>query len=181
MSDYRKTLNLPTTPFPMKANLSEREPLWVKEWEKENLYARLRELNKNKPKFILHDGPPYANGKIHTGHAVNKVLKDIINRSKNWAGFDAAYVPGWDCHGLPIELMVEKLGGKEVKDKKFRQLCRSYALEQVAEQKKSFKRMGIIADWEHPYLTLDPKVEANIVRYFGEILRAGYILSLIHI
>ena len=175
MSDYRKTLNLPTTPFPMKANLSEREPLWVKEWEKENLYARLRELNKNKPKFILHDGPPYANGKIHTGHAVNKVLKDIINRSKNWAGFDAAYVPGWDCHGLPIELMVEKLGGKEVKDKKFRQLCRSYALEQVAEQKKSFKRMGIIADWEHPYLTLDPKVEANIVRYFGEILRAGYI------
>ncbi|MBP5790525.1 MAG: class I tRNA ligase family protein, partial [Neisseriaceae bacterium] len=150
MTDYSKSLNLPDTEFPMRGNLAKREPLWVELWQKQKRYQKLRKLarEQNRPQFILHDGPPYANGDIHAGHAVNKVLKDIIVRSKSWAGFDAPYVPGWDCHGLPIELMVEKLHGKNIPPAKFRVLCREYAAEQVARQKKDFVRLGVVGDWD---------------------------------
>ncbi|MBQ9184084.1 MAG: class I tRNA ligase family protein, partial [Neisseriaceae bacterium] len=177
MTDYSKSLNLPDTEFPMRGNLSKREPQWVELWHKQKRYQKLRQLAKEekRPQFILHDGPPYANGDIHAGHAVNKVLKDIIIRSKSWAGFDAPYVPGWDCHGLPIELMVEKLYGKNIESAKFRQLCREYAAEQVARQKKDFMRLGVIGDWDNPYLTMNFKTEANIVRNLGKIYEAGFL------
>ena len=130
---------------------------------------------KGRPKFILHDGPPYANGDIHIGHAVNKILKDIIIRSKTQAGFDAPYVPGWDCHGLPIEVMVEKLHGKDMPKARFRELCREYAAEQIARQKKDFIRLGVLGDWDNPYLTMDFKTEADTVRMLGEIYKSGYL------
>ena len=177
MTDYSKTLNLPDTEFPMRGNLSKREPKWVELWQKQKRYQKLRQLAKeqNRPKFVLHDGPPYANGDIHAGHAVNKVLKDIIVRSRSWLGFDAPYVPGWDCHGLPIELMVEKLHGKNIEPAKFRVLCREYAAEQVARQKKDFMRLGVIGDWDNPYLTMNYKTEANIARNLGKIYEAGFL------
>ncbi|MFH4354143.1 MAG: isoleucine--tRNA ligase [Neisseriaceae bacterium] len=177
MINYRTTLNLLDTPFPMRANLAQREPQWIKEWQQNQLYSKLRTFCKGRPKFILHDGPPYANGEIHAGHAVNKILKDMIIRSKTWAGYDAPYVPGWDCHGLPIELMVERQHGKDITTPQFRQLCRQYATKQVARQSESFQRMGVIADWENPYLTMDFATEANIVRYLGLILKAGYLVQ----
>lgn len=136
MTDYSKTVNLLDTPFPMRGNLAKREGGWLKSWYEQKRYQKLRKLAAGRPKFILHDGPPYANGDIHIGHAVNKVLKDIIIRSKTLAGFDAPYVPGWDCHGLPIELMVEKKHGKNIPAAKFRELCREYAREQIERQKK---------------------------------------------
>lgn len=173
--DYRKTLNLLDTEFPMRGNLAKREPAWLEKWHAQKRYQKLREIAKGRPKFVLHDGPPYANGDLHIGHAVNKVLKDMIVRSKTWAGFDAPYVPGWDCHGLPIELMVEKLHGKHIDPAKFRQLCRDYAKEQVARQKKDFIRLGVIGDWEHPYLTMNYVTEANIVRQLGKIHEAGFL------
>ncbi len=142
MTDYRTTVNLLDTPFPMRGNLAKREGAWVDQWRQQKRYEKLRQITAGRPKFVLHDGPPYANGDIHIGHAVNKVLKDMIVRSKTWAGFDAPYVPGWDCHGLPIELMVEKLYGKEIPAAKFRQLCREYAEEQIARQKKDFIRLA---------------------------------------
>ncbi|MCV2509163.1 MAG: class I tRNA ligase family protein, partial [Neisseriaceae bacterium] len=175
MTDYRTTVNLLDTPFPMRGNLSKREPIWVEEWKKTNLYQRVREICQGRPKFILHDGPPYANGELHAGHAVNKVLKDMIVRSKTWAGFDSPYVPGWDCHGLPIELMVERTHGKNIPAPKFRALCREYAAEQVEIQKQGFQRMGVIGNWDNPYLTMNFDTEANIVRYLGLILEAGYL------
>lgn len=175
--DYRNTLNLLNTSFPMRANLSKREPQWVKQWQKHNLYARLRAICKGRPLFILHDGPPYANGELHAGHAVNKVLKDLVIRSKTWMGFDAPYVPGWDCHGLPIEIMVEKQNGKHLPAKEFRQLCRQYAKTQVDRQSEGFKRMGVIGDWQHPYLTMDYMIEANIVRYLALLVKAGLIIK----
>lgn len=175
MTDYRKTVNLLDTPFPMRGDLAKREPQWLKSWYEQKRYQKLRQISKGRPKFILHDGPPYANGDIHIGHAVNKILKDIILRSKTLAGFDAPYVPGWDCHGLPIEVMVEKLHGRDMPKAKFRELCRSYAAEQIARQKKDFIRLGVLGDWEHPYLTMDYKTEADTVRTLGEIYKAGYL------
>ncbi|MDO4640729.1 MAG: isoleucine--tRNA ligase [Neisseria sp.] len=175
MTDYSKTVNLLESPFPMRGNLAKREPAWLKSWYEQKRYQKLREKVKGRPKFILHDGPPYANGDIHIGHAVNKILKDIIIRSKTLAGFDAPYVPGWDCHGLPIEVMVEKLHGKNMPDAKFRELCREYAAEQIARQKKDFIRLGVLGDWDNPYLTMDYQTEADTVRTLGEIYKAGYL------
>ncbi|MCS5586845.1 MAG: isoleucine--tRNA ligase [Gammaproteobacteria bacterium] len=178
MSDYKSTLNLPATKFAMKANLANREGGFLQKWQDDNLYARIRENNQGKPQFILHDGPPYANGDIHIGHAVNKVLKDIIIKSKSLSGFDAPYVPGWDCHGLPIELNVEKKKGKvgqKINANDFRSECRKYADTQVAKQKQDFQRLGILGDWDNPYLTKDFKYEADIVRALGEIVENGHV------
>ena len=175
MTDYRKTVNLLDTPFPMRGDLAKRELAWLKSWYEQKRYQKLRQISAGRPKFILHDGPPYANGDIHIGHAVNKILKDIILRSKTLAGFDAPYVPGWDCHGLPIEVMVEKLHGRDMPKAKFRELCRSYAAEQIARQKKDFIRLGVLGDWDNPYLTMDYQTEADTVRTLGEIYKAGYL------
>jgi isoleucyl-tRNA synthetase len=174
--DYKNTLNLPHTDFPMKANLAEREPQILRQWQ--DLYATVRQACQGRPKFILHDGPPYANGDIHIGHAVNKILKDFIVKAKTLAGFDAPYVPGWDCHGLPIEHQVEKKVGKvgeKLSAAEFRLRCREYAAKQVAGQKQDFIRLGIIGDWQHPYLTMQPENEAQIVRALGRILKNGHI------
>nr|WP_253341010.1 isoleucine--tRNA ligase [Neisseria sp. HSC-16F19] len=173
--DYRKTVNLLDSPFPMRGDLAKREPKWLAQWQAQQRYQKLRQLAAGRPKFVLHDGPPYANGDIHIGHAVNKILKDIIVRSKTLAGFDAPYVPGWDCHGLPIELMVEKLYGKDIPAAKFRELCREYATEQIAKQKRDFIRLGVIGDWDNPYLTMNYQTEADIVRTLGKIQQAGYL------
>ncbi len=178
MSDYKSTLNLPATQFAMKANLSNREGGFLKKWQDDDLYAQIRAHHQGKPKFILHDGPPYANGDIHIGHAVNKVLKDMIVKSKSLSGFDAPYVPGWDCHGLPIELNVEKKKGKvgvKIDANAFRAECRQYADTQVAKQKADFQRLGILADWHNPYLTKDFQYEADIVRALGKIVDNGHI------
>ena len=150
MGDFSKTLNLLKTNFPMKGNLGQREIEWLKQFNKINIYNKIRKNKKGKKKFILHDGPPYANGKIHIGHAVNKVLKDIIVKSKNLEGFDAPYVPGWDCHGLPIEHQVEKKYGKKLTDKDFRQKCRDFADKQIELQRDDFIRLGVFGDWENP-------------------------------
>jgi isoleucyl-tRNA synthetase len=168
-------LNLPETTFPMRGDLAKREPAWLKTWQDKQLYQRIRDARKGAKKFILHDGPPYANGDIHIGHAVNKILKDIIVKSKTMSGFDAPYVPGWDCHGLPIELVVEKNHGKDIAPAKFRELCREYAAEQVARQKKDFIRLGVQGDWDNPYLTMDFKTEADIMRALGDIYKNGYL------
>ncbi|PPD56512.1 MAG: isoleucine--tRNA ligase [Methylotenera sp.] len=168
-------INQPETPFPMRGDLAKREPAWLKQWTDKKLYERIRASRKGAKKFILHDGPPYANGDIHIGHAVNKILKDIIIKSKTLSGFDAPYVPGWDCHGLPIELVVEKNHGKNIDPAKFRELCRAYAAEQVEKQKKDFIRLGVLGDWDNPYLTMDFKTEADIMRALGEIYRNGYL------
>ena len=178
MTIYKDTLNLPKTDFPMKANLAQREPEMLKSWYENDLYGQLREKRKGAKTFILHDGPPYANGDIHIGHAVNKILKDIIVKSQSLNGFDAPYVPGWDCHGLPIELQVEKKIGKagvKVDADKFRSACREYALKQVDNQRADFKRLGVLGDWDKPYLTMDFKTEANIVRSLGKIISAGHL------
>ncbi len=168
-------LNLPETTFPMRGDLAKREPAWLKQWTDKKLYERIRASRKGKTKFILHDGPPYANGDIHIGHAVNKILKDIIIKSKTLSGFDAPYVPGWDCHGLPIELVVEKNHGKNIDPAWFRELCRAYAAEQVERQKKDFIRLGVLGDWDNPYLTMDFKTEADIMRALGKIYENGYL------
>lgn len=180
MADYKSTLNLPQTDFPMRGNLANREPEFLKHWSDMDLYAKLREISEQqgRPKFYLHDGPPYANGDIHIGHAVNKVLKDIIIKSKTLSGFDAPYTPGWDCHGLPIELMVEKKKGKagvKISPSEFRKACREYAQKQVDGQREDFKRLGVFADWDNPYLTMNFKTEANIVRSLGKIIDAGHL------
>jgi len=176
--DYKNTLNLPATDFPMRGNLANREPEMLKQWQESNLYQKIRSASKGRPKFILHDGPPYANGNIHIGHAVNKVLKDIIIKSRTLDGFDAPYIPGWDCHGLPIELNVEKKVGKpgqKVDAKTFRDKCRAYAQTQVNAQRDGFIRLGVLGDWENPYLTMDFKFEANIVRTLGKIIDKGHL------
>ena len=178
MTDYKSTLNLPKTAFPMKGNLAQREPQRLKRWEEMDLYAKQREVAKGRPKFILHDGPPYANGEIHIGHAVNKVLKDIIVKSRGLDGFDAPYVPGWDCHGLPIELQVEKKAGKpghKLTAAEFRKACRIYAGKQVDKQRTDFKRLGVTGDWDNPYLTMDYHFEADIIRTLGRIVENGHV------
>ncbi len=175
MPDYKNTLNLPDTPFPMRGDLAKREPGWVKSWQEKKRYEAIRKATTGRPKFILHDGPPYANGDIHIGHAVNKILKDIIVKAKTLSGFDAPYVPGWDCHGLPIELQVEKTHGKNIPPSKFRELCRAYAAEQIERQKADFIRLGVLGDWDHPYRTMDFQFEAEQLRVLGQIQQAGYL------
>jgi isoleucyl-tRNA synthetase len=175
MADYKKTLNLTDTPFPMRGDLARREPQWVAAWQQGRLYERIREASRGRPRFVLHDGPPYANGDIHIGHAVNKILKDIIVRARTLAGFDAPYVPGWDCHGLPIEHQIEKLHGKHVAADRVRELCRAFAGEQIERQKKDFIRLGILGAWDQPYLTMDFKTEADEIRTLGTILEKGYL------
>ncbi len=178
MTDYKATLNLPNTDFAMKANLAQREPEMLKQWQANNLYQKIRAARAGREQFILHDGPPYANGDIHIGHAVNKILKDIIVKSKTLSGFDAPYVPGWDCHGLPIEHNVEKKLGKagdKVDVKTFRQKCREYAAKQVDGQKADFVRLGVLGDWDKPYLTMDFKFEADIIRSLGKIVDNGHL------
>ncbi|ARU95189.1 isoleucine--tRNA ligase [Tatumella citrea] len=180
MSDYKSTLNLPETGFPMRGDLAKREPAMLQRWTDDQLYQTIRAAKKGKKTFILHDGPPYANGSIHIGHSVNKILKDIIVKSKGLSGFDAPYVPGWDCHGLPIEHKVEQMIGKpgeKVTAAEFRAACREYAAEQIEGQKKDFIRLGVLGDWNHPYLTMDFKTEANIIRALGRIIGNGHLLK----
>ncbi|WP_374492794.1 isoleucine--tRNA ligase [Zoogloea sp.] len=177
MSDTSKTLNLPDTPFPMRGDLAKREPKWVAEWQQRKLYQKIRKAAAGRPKFILHDGPPYANGNLHLGHALNKILKDIIVRSKTLAGFDAPYVPGWDCHGLPIEHKIEVTHGKGLPADKVRELCRAYATEQVAVQKKEFIRLGVLGDWDNPYLTMNFANEAGEVRALAEMVKRGWVFK----
>jgi isoleucyl-tRNA synthetase len=178
MSDYKNTLNLPATDFPMKANLANREGSFLKDWQDKDINQQIRQKFKGKPLFVLHDGPPYANGDIHIGHAVNKILKDVIVKSKTLSGYDAPYVPGWDCHGLPIEHMVEKKKGKvghKISADEFRAACREYADKQIEKQKVDFKRLGIFGDWDNPYLTKNFKYEADIVRSLGKIVKNGHL------
>jgi len=177
MTDYKHTLNLPETDFPMRGNLAKREPETLAKWEKMDIYKAIREARAGCEKYILHDGPPYANGDIHIGHSVNKILKDIIIKSRTLSGMDAPYVPGWDCHGLPIELNVEKQVGKagdKVTPKEFRQKCREYAQTQVDGQREDFKRLMVLGDWDKPYLTMNFKFEANIIRTLGRIAGNGH-------
>ncbi len=178
VTDYRKTVNLPVTAFPMKASLAQREPGMLADWERADLYGQIRRHAAGRPKFVLMDGPPYANGDIHIGHAVNKILKDIVVKSKTLGGFDAPYVPGWDCHGLPIEHQVEKKIGKigeKLSAADFRRACRDYALGQVERQRADFQRLGVLGDWGRPYLTLDARFEAEQLRGFARIVRNGHL------
>ncbi|WP_166743378.1 isoleucine--tRNA ligase [Xanthomonas cannabis] len=176
--DYKATLHLPATDFPMRGDLPKREPAMLDRWEREGLYAQLRANAAGRPLFVLHDGPPYANGQIHLGHAVNKILKDIIVKSKYLAGFDAPYIPGWDCHGLPIEIAIEKKYGKvgvKLDAAEFRQKCREYASEQIDLQRRDFKRLGVVGDWDNPYKTLDFRFEANELRALAKIVDNGHL------
>jgi isoleucyl-tRNA synthetase len=178
VADYKQTINLPQTGFPMKADLAKREPAMLEAWERADLYGRIRSVSKGRPGYVLTDGPPYANGAIHLGHAVNKILKDIIVKSRTLDGYDAPYVPGWDCHGLPIEMQVEKTHGRvgqKIDAKAFRAACRDYAYKQVDAQRKDFKRLGVLGDWEHPYLTMDPRFEAEQLRAFAMIIKNGHV------
>ena len=173
--DYKKTLNLPDTPFPMRGDLAKREPAWVQQWEEKRIYQEIRAASQGRPRFILHDGPPYANGDIHIGHAVNKILKDIIVKSRNMAGFDAPYVPGWDCHGMPIEIQIEKKFGKNLPVTEVQSKARAYALEQIDRQRSDFKRLGVLGDWDRPYLTMNFSNEADEIRVLARILEKGYV------
>ena len=174
-TDYKTTLNLPDTPFPMRGDLARREPGWVKEWQERNVYAAVRAASRGRPRFVLHDGPPYANAAIHIGTAVNKILKDIVVKSKQFAGFDAPYVPGWDCHGMPIEVQIEKTYGKNLSTPETQRLCRAYATEQIALQKADFQRLGVLGDWDHHYATMGYRNEADEIRILGRLLEKGYL------
>ncbi len=176
--DYKSTLHLPATDFPMRGDLPKREPGMLEQWYAQDLYGQLRKHAAGRPRFVLHDGPPYANGAMHLGHAVNKVLKDIIVKSRHMAGFDAPYIPGWDCHGLPIEIAIEKKWGKvgvKLDAAEFRQKCREYASEQIDLQRTGFKRLGVIGDWDNPYKTLDFRFEANEIRALAKIIANGHL------
>jgi isoleucyl-tRNA synthetase len=178
MTDYKDTLNLPKTNFPMRANLAQREPEMLRRWEERNVYGQIRTVAAGRPRFVLHDGPPYANGDIHLGHAVNKVIKDIIVKSRTLSGFDAPYVPGWDCHGLPIEHQVELKQGKvgqRLDAREFRHACREFARSQVERQRQDFKRLGVLGDWENPYLTMDPRYEGEQLRGFAALVERGLV------
>ncbi|WP_370239221.1 class I tRNA ligase family protein, partial [Neptunomonas phycophila] len=177
MTDYKATLNLPDTAFPMRGNLAKREPDMLKAWQDKGLYQKIREISAGRPVFILHDGPPYANGNIHLGHAVNKVLKDIIVKAKTLDGYDAPYVPGWDCHGLPIEHKVEVTYGKNMGADKTRELCREYAQTQIEGQKEDFIRLGVFADWDNPYKTMDFANEAGEIRALAKMVEGGYVFK----
>jgi isoleucyl-tRNA synthetase len=173
--DYRKTLNLPDTPFPMRGDLPKREPGWVKAWSDEGVYQRLREARHGKPRFVLHDGPPYANGTLHVGHAANKILKDMIVKARQLAGFDSRYTPGWDCHGLPIENQIEKTFGRGLARADVQAKSRAYASEQIVQQMADFKRVGVLGDWEHPYRTMDFGNEAGEIRALKRIVERGFV------
>ena len=173
--DYRATLNLPDTPFPMRGDLPKREPGWVQQWDDDGVYKQLREARCGAPKFILHDGPPYANGQIHMGHAVNKVLKDMVVKARQLAGFDAQYVPGWDCHGLPIENAIEKKFGRKLSRDEMQAKSRAFATEQIAQQRTDFKRLGILGDWDRPYRTMDFANEAGEIRAFKRVIERGFV------
>ncbi|MBE8168612.1 MAG: isoleucine--tRNA ligase, partial [Shewanella sp.] len=178
MSDYKSTLNLPETEFPMRGNLANREPEMLKRWKEDDLYQAIRDSRTGRTPFILHDGPPYANGNIHIGHSVNKIIKDIIIKSKTMSGFDAPYIPGWDCHGLPIELKVEQKVGKpghKISAADFREECRKYAAKQVDGQRDDFIRLGVFGDWQNPYLTMDFSTEANIIRSLSKVIENGHL------
>ena len=176
--DYKATISLPETGFAMRGDLPKREPLMLAHWQQMDLYAAVRANNAGKPAFILHDGPPYANGNIHIGHAVNKVLKDVVVKSKLMDGYDAPYVPGWDCHGLPIELAVEKKHGKvgvKLDASEFRAQCRSYAAEQIEGQSRDFQRLGVLGEWKNPYRTMDFSFEAAMLRSLAKIIERGHL------
>src|SRR5271155_3686329 len=178
VADYKQTINLPQTGFPMKADLAKREPATLEAWERADLYGKIRGVTKGRPGYVLTDGPPYANGAIHLGHAVNKILKDIIVKSRTLDGYDAPYVPGWDCHGLPIEMQVEKTHGRvgqKIDAKAFRAACRDYAHKQIDAQRADFKRLGVLGDWDHPYMTMDPRFEAEQLRAFAVIIKNGHV------
>src|SRR5690349_1625442 len=177
MADYKDTLNLPDTPFPMRGDLARREPAWVQQWQEKGTYRRLRQVAKGRPTFVLHDGPPYANGDIHLGTAVNKILKDMVVKSRSLAGFDARYVPGWDCHGMPIEVQIEKQHGKNLPAAETQRLCRAFATEQIARQKEDFKRLGVLGEWGNPYLTMAFGNEADEIRVLGKLLEKGYVFK----
>ena len=172
---YRATLNMPDTAFPMRGDLPKREPGWVADWNSGGLYKRLRDARQGAPLFVLHDGPPYANGKLHIGHALNKVLKDMIVKSRQLAGFDAQYIPGWDCHGLPIENAIEKLHGRNLSRDDMQAKSRAYATEQINQQREDFKRLGVLGDWERPYRTMDPANEAGQIRAFKRVIERGFV------
>lgn len=174
-TDYRSTLNLPDTPFPMRGDLPKREPGWVQEWEDKGIYKKLRDVRAGKPRFVLHDGPPYANGQIHMGHAVNKILKDMIVKARQLKGMDAVYVPGWDCHGLPIENQIEKTFGRNLSRDEVQAKSRAYATEQIALQKEDFKRLGVLGEWDNPYLTMNPDNEADEIRALKRIMERGFV------
>ena len=173
--DHRATLNLPDTSFPMRGDLARREPGWVAQWQEKGVYQRIRAASAGRPLFILHDGPPYANGDIHIGHAVNKILKDVIVKCRNMAGFDARYVPGWDCHGMPIEIQIEKRHGKSLPAHEVQARSRAYATEQIARQRTDFMRLGVLGDWDDPYTTMAPRNEADELRALGKIMAAGFV------
>jgi len=175
MADYKDTLNLPDTPFPMRGDLARREPQRVAAWQDRGVYQRLRQIANGRPRFVLHDGPPYANGDIHIGTAVNKILKDMVVKAKTLAGFDAPYVPGWDCHGMPIEVQIEKKHGKNLPVEETLRLCRAFAAEQIERQKKDFRRLGVLGEWDNPYTTMAPKNEADEIRTLGKLLAKGYV------
>ncbi|HET7360180.1 MAG TPA: class I tRNA ligase family protein, partial [Rhodanobacteraceae bacterium] len=178
-TDYKHTINLPQTDFPMRGDLPRREPDWLAQWEKVGRYAQIQARTADRERmFVLHDGPPYANGVIHIGHAVNKILKDLVVKSRLLAGYRSPYVPGWDCHGLPIEIAVEKKFGKagdKLDAAAFRQKCREYALAQIDLQRADFKRLGVLGDWEHPYRTLDFKYEADMLRALAKVYANGHV------
>ncbi len=177
-TNYKDTLNLPKTNLPMRANLAGREPAILERWDKEDLYGQIRSVAAGRPKFVLHDGPPYANGDIHLGHALNHVLKDMIVKSRCLAGYDAAFVPGWDCHGLPIEHQVERKQGKvgeKLDARAFRKACREYATTQISRQRIDLKRLGVLGDWDAPYLTMDPRYEAEQLRAFAKLVERGLV------
>ena len=178
MPDYKPTINLPQTPFSMKADLAQREPKMLHDWQTQDLYGRIRAASKGRPQFVLHDGPPYANGAMHLGHALNHILKDMVVKSRQLDGFDAPYVPGWDCHGLPIEQQVEKKHGRpgqKLDANAFRAACRAYAAQQVELQRTDLKRLGVLGDWERPYLTMAPAYEATQIRVLGRIIERGHV------
>ncbi len=173
--DYKTTLNLPDTRFPMRGDLAKREPAWVREWQQKKIYEAVRAASAGRPRFVLHDGPPYANNDIHIGHAVNKILKDVVVKSKSLAGFDAPYVPGWDCHGMPIEVQIEKAHGKHIPVEETQRFARAYANEQIVRQMADFRRLGVLGDWDHPYTTMAYKSEADEIRTLGKLLEKGFI------
>ncbi len=174
-TDYKTTLNLPDTRFPMRGDLAKREPLWIKEWQQHKVYEAIRAASAGRPRFVLHDGPPYANNDIHIGHAVNKILKDVVVKSKQLAGYDAPYVPGWDCHGMPIEVQIEKAHGKHIPVEETQRFARAYANEQIVRQKADFQRLGVLGDWDHPYTTMAYRNEADEIRTLGKLLEKGFI------
>ena len=174
-SGYRATLNMPDTPFPMRGDLPKREPGWAKEWDDKGIYKKLRDARRNAPKFILHDGPPYANGQLHIGHAVNKILKDMITKARQLEGFDALYTPGWDCHGLPIENAIEKLHGRNLPRDEMQAKGRAFATEQIAQQMADFKRLGVLGEWDNPYKTMNYASEAGELRALKKVMERGFV------